>query len=601
MTSPLTHLNEKAGLAPHHYKRNPATQVEPDPGVRTVSAWRQAAAVGAFYTVAVIWFTWPLGIQLGTHMISHIDPPFSAWRLSWVSWQLTQGAPALFDTNIFWPAKRTLAYSDAMLVQGALAVPLNAIGLSAVTIANLLTLGAMAACGASAWLLARRLIGHTGAALLAGVVFAFAPGRIDHIAHLELQWAFWMPLAFWAWHRTLDYGRFVDGLVCVLFVVLQLLSSIYYGIFLGMTLAVLALATLIARRFRIAVPALVGLGAGAVLLGLVAAEYARPYKVVERHLGARNTDEVRRYSATPGSFLSTRPENWLYGSLTGEWQEEEKHLNPGVTPVAFGVAALVPPLAPGVLVYAATLAFSADAALGLNGQLYPRLRRIVTPLRGLRAPARFGALVQLCLGVLAGFGLARLARRWPRYDLALTVLSLTLTTVEYSSRPFLLMSVPVKPPPIYRWLSLQLPNTVTLELPVPMTNRMPGFDPFYTYYSIWHRQPLVNGYSGHYYPPYMELLEAMKTFPSDAADRAMARAGVKLVVVHQAFLPKGEYEPLVAQLDVRPRFRLVNISDDAVGEARAYFFTPNAPNGQGVEWGRDPSGAPAPRQGPRSN
>ena len=585
MASPLTYPNEKPGVSPDHYKRNPAAAVEADaapaPDVPSTTragvwsvAWVRGLAICAFYTVAVIWFTWPLASQLGTHTISHIDPPFSAWRLWWVSHYLTHGG-SLFDTNIFFPARRTLAYSDAMLLQGALAVPLRAIGLNPVAVSNLLTLGAMAACGAAAWLLAKRLTGHMGGALLAGIVFAFAPARLDHIAHMELQWAFWMPLAFWAWHRTLDEGAFLDGLLVALFMLAQLLSSIYFGIFLGMTLAVLAALTVIARRFRIPGPALVGLGVGAVLLGLVASEYSRPYTAVEKQVGQRDRAEIERYSAKFSSFTSTRPDNWLYGNATGTWDEEEKHLHPGVTPVVVGAAALAPPLAPGALVYAATLAFSTDAAMGLNGRLYPLLRRIVSPLRGLRAPARFGVLVQLCLGVLAAIGLARLTTRWPRYGLAITVAALALTTAEYSSQSLLLMRLPEKPPPIYKWLSLQLPKSVTLELPAPAPNGLPFMDPWYTYHSIWHRQPLVNGYSGHYYPPYVDLLEGMKTFPSEQADRALTRAGVRIIILHEAFYPKGRYEPLVAKLDTLPRYRLVAISDDQVGRARAYFFTPD--------------------------
>jgi hypothetical protein len=579
----LTRSNEKPEASPHHYKRNRPAPLEPDatvaapPRARLQAAvWRRVFAVGAFYTVAVIWFTWPLAAQLDTHTIAHIDPPFSAWRLSWVARALTTGGP-LFDTNIFFPARRTLAYSDAMLVQGVLAIPLRALGLSPVSIANLLMLGAMAAGGVFTWLLAKRLTGHMGGALLAGLVFAFAPCRLDHIAHLELQWAFWMPLAFWAWHRALDTGRFVDGLLCVLFVVLQLLSSIYFGMFLAMALGVLALFTLIARRFRLGVPAMVGLGAGAVLLGLVAAEYARPYKLVESQLGTRSRAEIRRYSAKPASFVTTRPDNWLYGPATGRWDEEEKRLHPGFTPLALGVAALAPPLAPGAIVYAGTLAFTADAAMGLNGALYPVLHRFVAPLRGLRAPARFGVLVQLCLGVLSAIGLARLARRWPRYGVGLTVAAIGLTSVEYTSRPLELMALPDKPAPIYRWLSLQLPRSVTLELPVPVPNGLPYMDPWYAYYSIWHRQPLVNGYSGHYYPGYIELLEELKQFPSDSADRAIARAGVRIVILHEAFYPRGRFDAVVTALERRPHYKLAAIADDGSGRARAYFFMMERP------------------------
>jgi iron complex outermembrane receptor protein len=47
----------------------------------------------------------------------------------------------------------------------------------------------------------------TPAASLAGLIFAFAPYRFSHFMHMELQWAVWMPWAFWAMQRTLDtYG-----------------------------------------------------------------------------------------------------------------------------------------------------------------------------------------------------------------------------------------------------------------------------------------------------------------------------------------------------------------------------------------------------------
>jgi hypothetical protein len=295
----------------HHYKPNSAGAVEPEqtpsqPQGAVRSRLVRAVGVAVLYIAGTVFFTWPIAPQLTTHLLGHLDPPFSSWRLAWVAHRLLNGGPAgtsFFDANIFWPARRTLAYSDATLVQGALAVPLLSGGLTPAGAMNLLTLAGMAASGIAAYVLARRLTGHTGGALLAGAVFAFAPYRLDHIAHLELQWAFWMPLAFWAWHRTLDRGTFRDGLFCVLFVVLQLLSSIYYGLFLITTLPVLGLLSLVARRKWPAWRSVAGLAAGAVLLAVVANAYGKPYRRVEARVGERSEDETRRYSASLVSFV----------------------------------------------------------------------------------------------------------------------------------------------------------------------------------------------------------------------------------------------------------------------------------------------------------
>ena len=76
-----------------------------------------------FYTLIAVLLTWPLVPDLTANYAAHIDPPFSAWRLARIAHQLENDPANLFDGGIFWPAQRTLAYSDAVILQGVLAVP----------------------------------------------------------------------------------------------------------------------------------------------------------------------------------------------------------------------------------------------------------------------------------------------------------------------------------------------------------------------------------------------------------------------------------------------------------------------------------------------
>ncbi|MEO5822078.1 MAG: hypothetical protein ABIT71_16360 [Vicinamibacteraceae bacterium] len=529
------------------------------------------------YTLLSVVFTWPLATDLAELAPAHFDPPFTAWRLGWLAHQFAHPSRVLdgqlFDGNIFWPDRNTLAYSDAVLLQGLIATPLVALGAGPNGIANALSLVGIVTSAFFAYLLAARLSGSRRAAIVAGLVFAFSTYRRVHLQHLELQWAQWMPLAFWAWHRLLDTGRMRDGLLCAGLVLLQLLSSLYYAMFLAIGLAVVGLVTLIARRGRIAVPALIGLTGGAVIGAGVAATYAQPYAEARAKVGDRSLGETRRYSATLGSFVTVSPDSLIYRDILPHEGEGETELFTGFTPVVLAGAALVPPATATAVAYGLSLLVAGDMALGTNGLTFTLMREHVSALRALRAPGRLGILVQLTLGVLASLGLARAIRRWPGIGSALTAASIGLVLLEYANGPLDVQRLPVKPSPVHQWLAAQ-PKLVTLELPVPLPHALPLHDPFYMYASTWHWQPLVNGYSGHYSERYIELLKALRTLPSAQSTRALTEMGVQRIIVHEGLFPPKAYVQVVAALEGNALFHLEAVSADHWGEARIYAFLP---------------------------
>lgn len=534
--------------------------------------WVADLGVFLLYTVVSVVFTWPLATSLADLIPAHFDPPFTAWRLGWIAHQLGDTGH-LFDGNIFWPDRRTLAYSDAVLLQGVIGAPFVALGLGPNAVANVLILVGLVTSAFFAYLLAARLSGHRGAAIVAGLVFAFSTYRRVHLQHLELQWAQWMPLAFWAWHRLLDTGRMRDGLLCAGAILLQLLSSLYYAMFLVIGLTVVGAVTLIARRGRLAMPALLGLAGGAVIAAGVALTYAQPYAYARARVGDRTLAETSRYSATPASFLTVTGDSVLYRGVLSHQGEGETELFPGITPVVLAGVALAPPTTATVVAYGLSLVVAGDMALGTNGLTFMLAREHVSALRALRAPARLAILVQLMLGVLASIGLARAAQRWPRAGPTLVAASVCLILVEYANGPLAVERLPVKPPPVYQWLATQ-PKLVTLELPTPDPAALPLHDPFYMYASTWHWQPLVNGYSGHYSPRYIALIKALRTLPSREATVALTEMGVQRILVHKGFYPPDTYVPLVSRLEAHPLLHLEAVSFDHIGEVRVYAFLP---------------------------
>ena len=139
-----------------------------------ISVW-QATLI---FVVLTCTLTWPQ-VAHPLRVPVHDDAYFSMWRLAWIAHQLRTDPLHLFDGNIFYPSKDTLAYSDALLLQGIVGAPFIWLGAPVVLIYNLHILATFVLCGLGLFLLARDLTGVPAAGLVAGIVFGFATYRFD--------------------------------------------------------------------------------------------------------------------------------------------------------------------------------------------------------------------------------------------------------------------------------------------------------------------------------------------------------------------------------------------------------------------------------------
>ena len=508
-------------------------------------------AVVAVFSVLTAVMTYPQVQYLASGVSpDEGDPLFSTWRLAWVAHQLIRDPRHLFDGNIFYPERGTLAYSDAMLFPGLMGAPLHWLGVPPLLVHNLVFLGGFALSGAAMFLLVRSLTRHTGAALLAGFIFAFLPYRFMHYAHLELQMAFFMPLCLWALHRAIDRGRWLDGVSTGLFLALQSLSSWYYGIFLATFLVPVAAVLLLAKSAADRVRAIRVLAAGGVLAAAIVLPMAMPYFAARANVGERPVEEIVFYSATPQNYLAAHHRNTMFGDLTKQLGGQERELFMGFAVPLIALVGLWPPLSASRIAYALGLIFAFDLSLGFNGLTYPLFHAYVLPYRGLRVPARMAMIVGLGLAVLAGYGVARIQRTLDRRGAGRVALLLlgAVIFVEYRST-LVLKQFWTRPPPIYDALPSGRQN-VLLELPLLQPDI--ALEPTYMYFSTFYWHKLVNGYSGFKPPSYHILLEKMETFPDEESIAELRRRGTTHVLVHERHYVRGEYAGVVTQLDGSP-------------------------------------------------
>jgi hypothetical protein len=498
----------------------------------------------ALLVALTVLLTWPQALYLGSRVAAHDDPLFSIWRLAWVAHILPAHPSQLFDANIFYPNVRTLAYSDAMLLESAIAAPWLWLNANPVLVYNLLLLGGIVSSGLAMFVLVRHLTRDDDAALVAAVVFTLIPYRVEHFIHLELQWTVWMPLAFLAVHRTIEDGSIRFGLLTGLLLWLQVISSIYYGAFLGMTVAVLAI-LLMASRPQLAAAAIVPLAAGAIVAIVLTVPYTLPYAQNTVALGARPALEVATFSAALDSYWRAPWQNWLWGWTAFKYSGNELHLFAGVVATGLALVALVRGPRRDVWIYLALTALAAALSLGSKGSLYEWLHAHVWFFRGFRAPARFSILAFCSLAVLAGFGfqaIKRLADARPA-GRALLVAVLVAIGVECGSAPMGLADVPAGRPPIYQFLRTVEP-TVIAELPMVDWDMTALF----MYGSTFHWQRLINGYSGYAPPDYPDTRERMRTFPDAPSIARLRELGARYVLIHEAYYQRGAFAALMGRI-----------------------------------------------------
>jgi hypothetical protein len=361
----------------------------------------------------------------------------------------------------------------------------------------------------------------------------------------------------WAFHKVLERGRPRDAVQLGLFTAAQMLSCTYYGLFLIPYMTVvggaLLLSDLATARTRLGVLALAGVVALSAVIPV-----GRAYLSARAVVGERGREEVANGSATWRNYLGPPEANALYGRALGRFADGERRLFPGFIAVLLAAVALWPPWTKERAAYALGLLLAVDVSLGFNGFTYRVLYDYFLPFRSLRIPARMGVMTGFTLAVLAGYGVTRLTTRLTSAAARRAVMAGlgALMLVEYASKPLDLQTLSTTPPEVYADMMRDKGDTPTTALfEFPMS---PRDDPTYMYFSTFHWQHLVNGYSGFFPPSYVDLQNRVQHFVDDESLSAIKSRGARYVAVHGERLFGDRYQLLIADLARRPELTLIS-------------------------------------------
>jgi hypothetical protein len=528
------------------------------------SHWTQA---GLLALAAAIVHTWPLATDpAGLSLHYNSDVMLNEWIITWIQHQLPRNPLTLFDGNIFYPARNTLAFSEPLIVPALLGSPVRMLGGSPVLVHNLLLLAGLTLSVLAGYALAFRWTGDRAAGLLAGFVFTFNPQTLMRIEHLQAVHAYGLPLSLLATDALLARGRRGHAVWLGLLLALMAYTSGYLVVFALAANGVLVLARL--RRLGDRAVATGSLLAAALAGVLVLPLYLQYREAAVEQQMRRTVDSVYQFSATPDGFLASysRLHGWLWNA--GAAREFPDAYFPGIVVLGLALAGLV---RAGwtradrtrIVATAAMAILGGVLALGTRTPLYAWVYDYVPLVSSLRAAGRFGILFLLGIGVLAAFGLAVLRQRlgWGPLRAAVTIGVLLAVNAEQLRAPLAFTPYRGIPRP-YALLADDPGPVVLVEVPfhLPETIFMNGE---YVFNSTAHWRPLMNGYSGYTPASYREYVKSFWDFPDPRAVESMRAAGATHLMLHPRQYGPYAGETLEAAL-ANPRLERLAVGRDEI-------------------------------------
>lgn len=285
------------------------------------------------YAALAVLMTLPLAANFSTHIPSGEgeDGPLFVWNAWWFGQALTTDAEFTYTNQVFAPDGANLLFHTRTYVHDALIFLLTPL-LGLLSAFNLVFLLGFVASGLGTYLLIRAVTRHHWAALIGGIIFAFAPtvtaralGHFNLLAVWPLPWfAFFMV-------RFGETLRLRKAIFAGVIFGLAILNGFFYPFFLALLFIIFGLALLVANRKKTAIRSVLK---GLALIILVAVVLSSPLLIAYGRAAAEGQFDIIQdgkyfYGYSADAIRYVLPS--ILHPLFGDFAESVKSVRYGVS------------------------------------------------------------------------------------------------------------------------------------------------------------------------------------------------------------------------------------------------------------------------------
>jgi hypothetical protein len=311
---------------------------------RTLRSSRVTWLAALLFALLTIALAYPLSLHpIALRFPTGPDGDLGWYLLGWDSHAFLHRPWAIFDANIYYPQRHTLAYGENIIGIAFLVAPIVWLTGHLLLAANVASMLSATMCGLAVYLLARRLGLSVGAAMIAGIIFQCAPPQFFRIGQMPLASIQWIPLALVALHGYVERGQKRDLRLACACVTMQALSSGHGAVFMGVVLLTFIVYRLVLGEPIRLLRRVQDLGVTGVLLLAPAFLVFLPYRAVQHDVGMKRglgtwDPNYRAFLASPSHL-----HRFLLSLVTGTDFNATANafLFPGYLALALGLAAIV--------------------------------------------------------------------------------------------------------------------------------------------------------------------------------------------------------------------------------------------------------------------
>lgn len=264
-------------------------------------------AVVAYCALLVGLNTFPLITDLAGLLPPHHDPRLFGWVMASNAHRVIEAPTALFDGNALYPYGNSVTFSEPLLVPTLVFAPVFILSANPVLAYNVTLLAFWVLSGWTFYYAARELVQNRLAALAGATAFLVCPYRIDYYLEFQMELVAGFPLVFLFWYRALTRDGWRHVILAMIGLWLTMVSSIYYGLILGLALGVFAVAHLLLRPHSWSLGRLWRLSAATGVFGTALLPVLIPYAQTWNELGfERTVRDAAGHSADVLTYFTTR-------------------------------------------------------------------------------------------------------------------------------------------------------------------------------------------------------------------------------------------------------------------------------------------------------
>ena len=527
-----------------------------------------------FFTIAVVYITYPLPFHMDSLVSGWGDELVIAWIQNWVVHSLFTNPLEIFQANTYYPYHNTLAYSDAFFISSVLGFPALWLLKEPVVLFNFTFISSLIMLGFFTYLLSMYLTKNFLASFLSGLLLVFSPAVLDKRVHLQVLAIQWVPLALLFFFLFINKKKSRYFILSIIFFIVQTLNSFLPGYFIIFSYVVISVFAFMKKKLSWSVllrkkHMLVCFLAALLLLPVIV-----PYYQVSQEFSyTRDIREAIHYALQPEDLLVPNDDSRLQSIMTTLTHQKDfktpVEVKNGYIGFVFsllviyaffrfinrikknsfyfsalfmtGIVGLITSLGPALHLFRKTIHHPFPIILP-----YALFYYVLPGFNGFRNSARFEMLFVLCSAVSVGILLHEITKRMQQRKRVLLFLALFAGIVAEFRFPMQFIKAPQLKdfPPVYRWVATTPREAVIIELPVynwymaPYINnqRMRQF------YSTQHFRKTVSGASGFSPPPWQQFVEkTVSEFPSPESLRQLKQKRIQYLLVY-----KKEYDELAS-------------------------------------------------------